>query len=288
MADTPKLDPKTERLVRQHATALSVYLDMAVADATQAHLDWRRAARERMERLHPVNEPPDVSLWLALFTQAAGAVGPFSGAYRQRLAQILEAAQQAGEGDVVTLLEAHGESGRRPRRTALPVDVLFAQIDAMVVNVVQRSLAESAQSGATWGQMVAAATAQDGAVARTLSSIVERVHAFVAAAYSGAALDAISANDDPARPLFKRIAEVDDIHNHPISRVLDGQVRRADEPFEASAAAVAVEARVLRRSVGGIFWPLDGDTYKGHRLPAHRHERGIIHAWRSSWTTQEK
>ena len=62
MADTPKLDPKTERLVRQHAKALSVYLDMAVADATQAHLDWRRAARERMERLHPVNEPPDVSL----------------------------------------------------------------------------------------------------------------------------------------------------------------------------------------------------------------------------------
>mgnify|MGYP006946575748 FL=1 len=48
MADTPKLDPKTERLVPQPAKALSVYLHMAVADATQAHLDWRRAARERM------------------------------------------------------------------------------------------------------------------------------------------------------------------------------------------------------------------------------------------------
>lgn len=288
MADTPKLDPKTERLVRLHADALSEYLDIAVADATQAHIDWRRAARERMERLHPLNEAPNASLWLALFTQAAGAVGPFSGAYRKRLAQILEAAQQAGETDVVTQLEAHGESGQRPRRAALPVDVLFAQIDAMVVNMVQRSLAESAASGATWGQMVAAATAEGGAVAQTLRPIVERVHAFVAAAYSGSVVDAIIANDDPARPLFKRISEVNDIHNHPISRVLDGQVRRADEPFEAPADAVAVEAKVLRRSVGGIFWPLDGDAYKGHRLPAHRHERGIIHAWRSSWTTKEK
>lgn len=84
--------------------------------------------------------------------------------------------------------------------------------------------------------------------------------------------------------LHKRDVELfDPRRNHPISRVLDGQVQPVRRLFRAPAADVARWAVTLRKSAGGIFWRLQDGAYVGMTLPAHFGERGAVVPWLPAW-----
>lgn len=94
-----------------------------------------------------------------------------------------------------------------------------------------------------------------------------------------------NANETYGLTLNKKIIErIDDLRNHPISQVINGQVQLPDKPFRAEIAKVkAVGKRIhkpLRLSAKGgyasVFWPVKGDYFEGQRLPAHYRERGIV------------
>lgn len=85
-------------------------------------------------------------------------------------------------------------------------------------------------------------------------------------------------------PVLRQIVEVRDTRNHPISRVIDRQVRPVGEPFRASVADVDAMASAMGRPrTGSIYWPQVGSEYVGRSLPAHPYERGRIVPWRASW-----
>jgi hypothetical protein len=87
-------------------------------------------------------------------------------------------------------------------------------------------------------------------------------------------------NDGRKNPFKKRIVEtLDKNRNHPISRVLRGQVKPVDEPFTATVAEIEAAAKAIGKKSGylsGILWSLNGSTYSGMNLPAHYRERGVI------------
>jgi hypothetical protein len=92
-------------------------------------------------------------------------------------------------------------------------------------------------------------------------------------------------NDTYALTIRKRIVEtIDAKRNHPISSILNNQVREMGDPFQASVAEVAAKARQLKKTVnkdgtvGGILksWPIQNGFYTGERLPAHFRERGVV------------
>lgn len=86
--------------------------------------------------------------------------------------------------------------------------------------------------------------------------------------------------------MHKRDFEIyDPKRNHPISRVLDGQIVPVQSLFRASVAEVERWALTLRKSAGGIFWRQEGGAYVGMTLPAHFGERGIVLPWLPSWTS---
>lgn len=75
---------------------------------------------------------------------------------------------------------------------------------------------------------------------------------------------------------YKRIVEVIDSRNHPFSLAANGMRVKLKESFRVPASEVDRWAQVLRKSVGGIFWPLNGGFYTGAVLPAHYNDRGYI------------
>lgn len=87
-------------------------------------------------------------------------------------------------------------------------------------------------------------------------------------------------------PLRVKISEhKDDKRNHPISQVIDRQVREVGESFQAKIAdvqrvanslAAAQGGRKRSKNVTGVFWPKVGEYYVGGNLPAHYNERGRI------------
>lgn len=53
--------------------------------------------------------------------------------------------------------------------------------------------------------------------------------------------------------------------------------------WEVPLADVVAAGAKLGKSIGGIVWPLVGDTYKGAAYPAHFNDRGRQVPWRASW-----
>jgi len=91
------------------------------------------------------------------------------------------------------------------------------------------------------------------------------------------------ANDQYDLGLNKRIMEkLDTERNHPISRVLNNQVRKAKDPFTARVSDVRAQLRIIGRKMSShsldrsIFWPKKGEFYVGQNLPAHYRERGVM------------
>lgn len=85
--------------------------------------------------------------------------------------------------------------------------------------------------------------------------------------------------------LNKRIVERMDVkRNHPISRVINNQVKLAHEPFKVRVADVRAELgklnpprKLSQKSLDrSIFWQKQGEFYIGQNLPAHYRERGIV------------
>lgn len=74
----------------------------------------------------------------------------------------------------------------------------------------------------------------------------------------------------------KRIDEFLDDRNHPFSRAANGTRAPLDQNFHVPVAAVAAWAATLKRSSGGIFWPIVGGDYVGASLPAHFNDRGRV------------
>jgi hypothetical protein len=75
----------------------------------------------------------------------------------------------------------------------------------------------------------------------------------------------------------KKIVEtIDDSRNHPISQILNGMIKPPEEPFRVPVAAVAKVAKRLKRSAGGVLWPVADGHYVGQNLPAHYRERGVV------------
>jgi hypothetical protein len=173
---------------------------------------------------------------------------------------------------------------------------------ATVVAEMQRALTVGLAMGATPRQLVERLAGPDGVIAgmrrraelivrMELNSAFNRYH-LDAIKGSAAVLDRGLAADDPDR-MMKKADEFTDLRNHAISRVLHGQVQDVDEPFRAPRAKVAAEheaiqaarvaARLKRRRLSGILWPLTGEFYEGMNYPAHFWERGRIVPWRASW-----
>lgn len=96
--------------------------------------------------------------------------------------------------------------------------------------------------------------------------------------YNEQSINAVKAvNEDTGAELKKQIIEtVDRERNHPISQVLNGQIREVNEPFTAPVAEVQRVASRLKKGTGGIFWSVKDGNYTGMRLPAHYRERGIV------------
>lgn len=78
--------------------------------------------------------------------------------------------------------------------------------------------------------------------------------------------------------LNERIVEVvEPQRNHPISLVLNGQIKKPGQKFRAKVSEVqAVANRINKGRVGGIFWPIKNGYYEGDNLPAHYFERGVV------------
>ena len=95
--------------------------------------------------------------------------------------------------------------------------------------------------------------------------------------YNAQSLEGIAhANETHGLTLKKRIVEtIDAKRNHPISQVLNNQVREPGQKFKAKVSEVEKIARKLGKSRGGIFWPIVDGYYTGERLPAHYRDRGI-------------
>lgn len=98
--------------------------------------------------------------------------------------------------------------------------------------------------------------------------------------YNAQSLEGIkSLNEAHDLGLAKRIVEtIDPKRNHPISVVLNGQVRKPGDKFKASVSAVqSAGARMGKKGrVNGVLWPIVNGYYVGDRLPAHYFERGIV------------
>jgi len=85
------------------------------------------------------------------------------------------------------------------------------------------------------------------------------------------------ANEQYDLGLNKQIIEtIDASRNHPISQVLNLQVRQVSDPFQARVSAVDAVAKKIKRSGGGVFWQVVNGVYTGQRLPAHYRERGVV------------
>lgn len=85
------------------------------------------------------------------------------------------------------------------------------------------------------------------------------------------------------RTLQRKAYELRDKRNHPLSRLLDGRVVDLDQPWRVSVADVAKMAATMKKSPGGVIWPVKGASYEGSEYPAHYNERGRQTLWRSTW-----
>jgi hypothetical protein len=120
-------------------------------------------------------------------------------------------------------------------------------------------------------------------VSRSRLGVVLRTEA--AATYSEAHQAALVYARDTLndRTIQRRAYELRDKRNHPLSRLLDGRVVAVDEPWRVAVADVAKMANTMKKSPGGVIWPVKGASYEGSEYPAHYNERGRQTLWRSTW-----
>lgn len=104
--------------------------------------------------------------------------------------------------------------------------------------------------------------------------------------YNEQILESIKVAKATGAELRMKISEhMDDSRNHPISQVINNQVREVGDPFRAKVADVKAAAKRIAagagrkpsRSLGkSIFWPEVDGYYVGRNLPAHYNERGRL------------
>lgn len=107
-----------------------------------------------------------------------------------------------------------------------------------------------------------------------------------ATVYNEQIVESIKVSISQGAELRMKISEhPDDSRNHPISQVINNQVREVGEPFRAKVSDVkraatrlaAASKRKPSKSLGrSIFWPEINGYYVGRNLPAHYNERGRI------------
>lgn len=173
-----------------------------------------------------------------------------------------------------------------------PATALFvARFWRSVGDDVEGAAASSAVQRMPWALFVRRAAAPDGsAVSRTRgrAQVVADMEARRAAAQQAGDAVRRTARSVPnadTDPVLRRIVEIIDKHNHPISRVLDGQAQPIGAPFRAPVEDVFIQSRLLRKGVGGIVWTRLGGAFIGESLPAHYADRGRIVPFRKSWET---
>jgi hypothetical protein len=121
-------------------------------------------------------------------------------------------------------------------------------------------------------------TGPDSQFAKRYNNIENILRTETSHVYNGQSLKGLQyANETYGLELNKKIVEtIDFTRNNPISLVLNGQVQAPDKKFKASVSLVKSKASMLKKSAGGIFWPIENGFYTGQRLPAHYRERGIV------------
>lgn len=107
-----------------------------------------------------------------------------------------------------------------------------------------------------------------------------------ATVYNEQIMESIKYSVKQGAELRMKISEhPDDSRNHPISQVINNQVREVGETFRAKVSEVKATAARLASSSGrkvskslgrSVFWPVVGDYYVGRNLPAHYNERGRL------------
>lgn len=172
-----------------------------------------------------------------------------------------------------------------------------------VANTIQRELVAGYARGDTYRQLRKRLTDRSGGplvASEARGALVVRMESNAAynRAHQATLEEAaeITGWQDTPDPLMKQADESIDRRNHPISRVLNGQVVAISEPFRAkkslvlaALAQIASERKPTKSGkkrkalrLGGIVWPLVGDSYVG-QYPAHFNERGRQVPFRASW-----
>lgn len=160
---------------------------------------------------------------------------------------------------------------------------------AEVVARVQQQLSIGLLQGATIPELTRRVASSSGVIAKLggRAELIARME--VSGAYNAghqAALEEAAAVLDDAGtddPLMRQADEFFDQRNHPLSRVIHGQVTAIDKPWLVSVSAVAAAAEALGKGTGGVLWPDSGGYYAVHGYPAHFNERGRSIPYRASW-----
>lgn len=160
---------------------------------------------------------------------------------------------------------------------------IAADIRDQVIGAMNSYVNAATVQQARWIDLAAQLAADEASVASARRGrVANAVDSDVSLTYGGTSQAAMESLAD--RGLLKQDVEIIDAKNHPISRVLDGQIVPIGEPFRAPVGLVRSAAAAMRKPAGGIVWPEVDGAYQGMTLPAHFGERGrvrlITQAWR--------
>lgn len=155
-------------------------------------------------------------------------------------------------------------------------------IRSQTVSTMEGYAVSAAIQRARWGDLAEQLAGKEGSVTSTrrgrVANAVDSDAALIYAGTSQACMERIA--DDG---ILKQDVEVIDRRNHPISRVLNGQVVPIREPFRAPVGEVRSAASAMNRPMGGIFWPEVAGAFEGLTLPAHFGERGRVRLTSARW-----
>lgn len=280
------LDKQGERLDR--LTGGRVRATLSALD------DGRRALLELLQM--PVTSARAAMLRLLLARAELGV-----SQMRQRVEPIMDESDrlvtEAARVDLIDIIRAADP------RAGVPVSITdrldrglllhrysLTRYSAQVIEAIQRQIVAGVAAGLDQAEIARRVAAAAGSVVanhRGRAELIVRME--LGRAYNDSYLESLreleALDPNPDDPLLKRIDEYIDARNHPFSRVANQMSVPLDAPFRVPVSRVQDAASQMRRSAGGVLWPVVGNAYEGHNLPAHYNDRGRIVAWRKSWGT---